>query len=158
PAAAKGIALNKINVQGLFRWLRFAPRSLRWRLQLWQGFLVVTMMAGFGITIYQFQSANRTRQIDGELEKRVTALSLAVRGVYRETPPGTLHTPTGFDTMGPGPPPPPDGEKDGFHPSPKEKRPYSAAAAPKGKRVEDSGQQSPMQDIGSAAVLEDGSD
>jgi two-component system, OmpR family, sensor kinase len=89
---------------------RLAPRSLRWRLQLWQGFLVIAMMSGFGATIYQLQKVNRLRQADAELETRVTALSRAVRDADREMPPphdrgrGPGFGPRDYG-RGPGPPP-----------------------------------------------------
>ena len=45
------------------------------------------MMAGFGVTIYQLQKLNRFRQVDGELETRVTALNKTMRDAYRDALP-----------------------------------------------------------------------
>lgn len=54
--------------------------SIRWRLQLWLAFLLVCVLSGFGITVYQLHRLNQLNQIDEELERRVAALSGAVRG------------------------------------------------------------------------------
>jgi two-component system OmpR family sensor kinase len=92
------------------------PRSLRWRLQLWLAFLLVTMLAGFGVTVYQLQKLTRFGQIDGELETRISALAGAVRELYSE------------------PGPPPDDFGFGGHPPDREKppewRPPPGMAAP----------------------------
>jgi two-component system OmpR family sensor kinase len=55
-------------------------RSIRWRLQLWLAFLLVSVLSGFGVTIYQLQRVNQLKQIDEELERRVAVLSGALRG------------------------------------------------------------------------------
>ena len=59
-------------------------------MQLWLAFLLVSVLAGFGFTVYQFQRVNHFRQVDGELETRVAALSRAVReaGFTRGPRPG----------------------------------------------------------------------
>src|SRR5258708_38543649 len=54
--------------------------SIRWRLQSWLAFLLVCVLSGFGVTVYQLQRVNQLKQIDEELESRVAALNLAVRG------------------------------------------------------------------------------
>ena len=54
------------------------PRSIRWRLQLWLGFLLVGILAAFGITAFQLNRANQLQRIDRELERRVMALKAAV--------------------------------------------------------------------------------
>ena len=54
-------------------------RSIRWRLQVWQAFLLVCILSGFGLTAYQLHRTNRLRQIDEELERRVAVLSGEVR-------------------------------------------------------------------------------
>jgi len=55
-------------------------KSIRWRLQLWQAFLLVCILSGFGVTAYQLHRTNRLGQIDEELERRVAALAGDVRG------------------------------------------------------------------------------
>src|SRR5262245_59596796 len=54
--------------------------SLRWRLQLWLAFLLVCVLSGFGMTVYQLQRTTQLSQLDDELHRRVAALSIAVRG------------------------------------------------------------------------------
>ena len=56
------------------------PKSIRWRLQLWQAFLLVCILSGFGVTAYQLHRTNVFSQIDEELGRRVAALSGDVRG------------------------------------------------------------------------------
>jgi heavy metal sensor kinase len=56
------------------------PNSIRWRWQLWLAFLLTCVLSGFGVTVYQLQRIQQLKQIDEELERRVAALSGAVRG------------------------------------------------------------------------------
>src|SRR5947209_7042887 len=91
-------------------------KSIRWRLQLWLAFLLVCVLSGFGVTVYQLQRINQLNQLDEELERRVAALSSAVRG---GPPPdhGPGHSPFDGPRDSPGfgfddgwrPPPPPRG-------------------------------------------------
>jgi len=48
--------------------------SIRWRLQVWYGVILIAVLAGFGITAYQLERAQRFRTIDGELKRRMDAL------------------------------------------------------------------------------------
>jgi heavy metal sensor kinase len=83
-------------------------------LQLWQAFLLVCILSGFGVTAYQLHRTNRLGQIDEELERRVAALAGDVRGPppfgqppgRRPFDPGRMpdgSAPEGGET--PGPPP-----------------------------------------------------
>ncbi len=74
-------------------------RSIRWRLQLWQAFLLVCVLTGFGVTAYQLQRRNQLDQLDDELERRVAALTADVRGL----PP--VGQPPGHPPFAPGEPP-----------------------------------------------------
>ncbi len=49
-------------------------QSIRWRLQLWHGVLLVVILSGFGITAYRLQNASELRRIDEELQKRLPVL------------------------------------------------------------------------------------
>ena len=60
--------------------------SIRWRLQLWLAFLLLCVLSGFGAAVYQLQRANQFIQLDEELQRRIAALSSAVRG---GPPPGS---------------------------------------------------------------------
>jgi hypothetical protein len=82
--------------------------SLRWRVQLWLAFLLVTVLTGFGVSVYQLQRLTQLGQIDQELERRVAALSSALRGpppYGRGFGPGMGPGPGVPRGPGPGPPP-----------------------------------------------------
>lgn len=66
-----------------------APRSMRWRLQAWLGFLLATILCGFGITAYQLHRTNRLTEIDQDIEQRLNALrgGLRFRGPPEMRPP-----------------------------------------------------------------------
>jgi two-component system, OmpR family, sensor kinase len=53
--------------------------SIRWRLQLWHGLLLVIVLAGFGLTAHQLQRSHLLRQVDQELQIRVSVLAGALR-------------------------------------------------------------------------------
>lgn len=98
-------------------------KSIRWRLQLWLAFLLVCVLSGFCVTVYQLQRNNHLAQIDEELQTRVAALSGALRrpppfgprpgrppgdeGVFGPMPRGGPGSPD--PEGGPGRPPPPRG-------------------------------------------------
>src|SRR5262249_3415051 len=75
--------------------------SIRWRLQLWLAFLLVCVLSGFGVTVYQLHRNNQFSQIDDELERRVSALGRAVRGGPPPFGPRMGHPPE--DKVGPFP-------------------------------------------------------
>ena len=56
-------------------------QSIRWRLQLWYGLLLVAVLAGFGITAYRLESDRMVRRIDEELETRLPPLVASQRPV-----------------------------------------------------------------------------
>jgi heavy metal sensor kinase len=49
-------------------------KSIRWRLQLWHGLILVGVLSGFGVTAYQVARDNQMRRVDQELDQRVMAL------------------------------------------------------------------------------------
>src|SRR5882762_6292633 len=53
--------------------------SIRWRLQIWHGLLLVFVLTGFGLTAYQLQRANQMRRIDEELQQRVALIGGLMR-------------------------------------------------------------------------------
>jgi len=116
-------------------------KSIRWRLQLWLAFLLVCVLSGFGVTVYQLQRINQFKQTDQELEHRVAILSSAVRGgppfQFRSTSPrlergpgrpdfdeGPRHSPPHGRSEFPSPGGPPD-----MHPGPRDFRLPSDAAS-----------------------------
>jgi heavy metal sensor kinase len=58
--------------------------SIRWRLQLWHGLILVAVLAGFGLTAQRLQRANELRRVDAELQQRLGVLL----GALRRPPPG----------------------------------------------------------------------
>jgi len=62
-------------------------RSIRWQLQLWHGLILVCVLMGFGVTAYQLERATRFRQIDQELDERLTDLHRSLREGPRDRPP-----------------------------------------------------------------------
>ncbi len=58
--------------------------SIRWRLQLWHGLILLLVLAGFGLTAYQLQYANEMRRVDQELQLHLSSLVEATR----RPPPG----------------------------------------------------------------------
>ena len=56
------------------------PESLRWRIQIWHGFLLAAVLAGFGVATYRYQSANEIRRVDGELRQRIRVLAAGLPG------------------------------------------------------------------------------
>ena len=55
--------------------------SIRWRLQLWYGLLLLAVLSGFGITAYRLESARQNRRIDEELQRRLPVLVAGQRPV-----------------------------------------------------------------------------
>ena len=53
--------------------------SIKWRLQLWYGLMLVVVLAGFGVTAYQLERNRQFRRIDEELHRRVNVLVNALR-------------------------------------------------------------------------------
>jgi heavy metal sensor kinase len=59
--------------------MRF-PKSIRWRLQLWYGALLVAVLCGFGFTAFHLERARQFRRIDEGLHERLSVLVEALRG------------------------------------------------------------------------------
>ena len=49
--------------------------SIKWRLQIWYGLILVVVLAGFGFTAYQLEYGRQMRRIDGELQRRFKTLA-----------------------------------------------------------------------------------
>src|SRR4051812_5135502 len=58
-------------------------KSIRLRFQLWLAFLLLAVLGGFGFTAYQLYRTSELNQIDSELQKRLGALSMEIRGPRR---------------------------------------------------------------------------
>jgi signal transduction histidine kinase len=55
------------------------PKSIKWRLQIWYGLILVAVLAGFGFTAYELERGRLFNQIDGELYRRAGVLANALR-------------------------------------------------------------------------------
>ena len=64
-------------------------KSIKWRLQLWYGLILVVVLAGFGFTAYQLERGRALGRVDDELHRRVEVL----KGVLRHSPPGGPNRP-----------------------------------------------------------------
>lgn len=82
-------------------------KSIKWRLQIWYGLILVVVLAALGITAYRLESNMQYNRIDSELQRRFAAVANALhphgRGPghppFRGPPPDQM----------PGDLPPPDG-------------------------------------------------
>jgi signal transduction histidine kinase len=50
-------------------------KSIKWRLQLWYGLILVAVLAGFGLTAYQLERNRQFRHLDDELHQRIGILA-----------------------------------------------------------------------------------
>src|SRR5688572_16091068 len=79
-------------------------RSIKQRFLLWLGFLLLAVLSGFGFTAYQMYRSSELNRIDAELERRVGALMIDVRGGPRRgggPPPGLRGPPPDGEFRGP---------------------------------------------------------
>jgi len=54
--------------------MKLLPRSIRWRLQLWHGLLLLAVLCGFAYTAQRLQWAQELRRVDSELQQHVNEL------------------------------------------------------------------------------------
>jgi heavy metal sensor kinase len=54
--------------------------SIKWRLQLWYGLILVCVLVGFGFTAYQLERNRLFRRVDDEVHRRVGMLGQALHG------------------------------------------------------------------------------
>ena len=108
--------------------------SIKWRLQLWYGLILLAVLAGFGVTAFQLERGRQMRRIDGELMRRVNLITGGIRQPMRDGPPGErpLHRPPLNQPSGlppeeqPGPPP----DRPEFNPPDDEGRPERGSSHP----------------------------
>ena len=86
------------------------PASLRWRIQIWHGFLLAAVLTGLALAAWRHQSGSELNRVDGELRLRVRVLADELHG-----PPGPRGPGGRNDPGGPGGPPPPPGPGREFH-------------------------------------------
>ena len=54
-------------------------KSIKWRLQIWYGLILVVVLAGFGVTAYQLERGRMLGRIDDGLHRRLGILAEALR-------------------------------------------------------------------------------
>jgi len=54
--------------------------SIRWRLQIWLGILLVGLLGAFGATSWQLERTQRVRRLDDQLAELASALGVGIRG------------------------------------------------------------------------------
>ena len=84
--------------------------SIKWRLQLWYGLILVAVLVGFGETAYQLERNRVFRRVDDELHRRVDMLAKTLHGPPHRPGERFGRPNPNFDG------PPPDGPGDGFQP------------------------------------------
>jgi two-component system, OmpR family, sensor kinase len=62
--------------------------SIRWRLQIWYGLILVAVLAGFGATAFQLFRGQEYRQVDQELQHRAGMLTQLLRQPRNRGPMG----------------------------------------------------------------------
>jgi two-component system OmpR family sensor kinase len=82
------------------------PKSIKWRLQLWYGLILVIVLAGFGFTAYQLEHGRLLGRIDDELHRRMEVLKSALhrpppRRPGKDEPPFDRPPPGQFPEDGP---------------------------------------------------------
>jgi heavy metal sensor kinase len=88
-------------------------KSIKWRLQLWYGVILIAVLAGFGTSAYQLERGRQFRRIDDEIHLRIRALTQQLHHPPRGPLPGR------FPDEGPPPEFPDDGGPDGTRPPPR---------------------------------------
>jgi two-component system, OmpR family, sensor kinase len=63
-------------------------KSIKWRLQIWYGLILVVVLAGFGFTAYQLERGRLLGRIDDELHQRVQILANALHRPQQRGPDG----------------------------------------------------------------------
>jgi signal transduction histidine kinase len=72
-------------------------KSIKWRLQIWYGLILVVVLAGFGFTAYQLERGRMLRKVDNDLNMRLHLITEA------------FHLPPHRPGFGPPPDRPPEG-------------------------------------------------
>lgn len=56
-----------------------ALKSIKWRLQLWYGLLLLCVLAGLGLSAYQLDRGRQFQRVDQEIHRRIGALTQQMR-------------------------------------------------------------------------------
>ncbi len=80
--------------------------SIKWRLQLWYGLILVVVLAGFGFTSYQLERSRQFRRVDDGIHQRIGAVAQILHGPgNRRQPPGRPGQPRQDEPPDPNGPP-----------------------------------------------------
>ena len=82
--------------------------SIKWRLQLWYGLILVVVLAGFGGTAYQLERNRQFRRVDDGIHSRIGAVAQVLHGPASRRPQPPRQFNDQMDPNGPpddGPPP-----------------------------------------------------
>lgn len=75
-------------------------KSIKWRLQLWYGLILVAVLVGFGVSAYQLERNRVFRRVDDEIHRRMAMLAQQLhrppRGPRRGRLPGDFGPPPEF--------------------------------------------------------------
>ncbi|MDD5140875.1 MAG: ATP-binding protein [Verrucomicrobiales bacterium] len=105
-------------------------KSIKWRLQIWYGLILVVVLAGFGFTSYQLERGRQFRRIDDELHQRLEVLKNALHRQQPRGPNGNRPFPGQSPRRQNLNEPPPGGPPPGQFP---EEDPLGLGARPPGK-------------------------
>jgi len=62
-------------------------QSIRWRLQIWYGLLLATVLGGFGVAVYRVESEGQFRRNGEEMQRRVQVLAASRHPMPNAHPP-----------------------------------------------------------------------
>lgn len=82
--------------------------SIRWRMQIWHGLLLLVVLSGFGITAYRLEWSSEMQRVDNELQQQVSGVLGMLHDFHGDGPPG--------GPPGRPPPPRPRGPEELFSP------------------------------------------
>jgi two-component system OmpR family sensor kinase len=60
--------------------------SIRWRIHVWYGLILVLVLGGFGVTAYQLQRRDQFRRVDDDLQRRLGGVGESLRAPLGERP------------------------------------------------------------------------
>src|SRR4051812_1620268 len=75
--------------------MKIAPQSLRWRLQVWHGLLLFIVICAFGFAAYHLEKIDTKREVDNDLQHRLSTLVNALRAPRERPPEGDPRQPPG---------------------------------------------------------------
>jgi hypothetical protein len=65
-------------------------QSIKWRLQIWYGLILVAVLAGFGFTAFELERNLQLRRLDEELQRRLAPWPMRCTGRIKEGRPSAV--------------------------------------------------------------------